>query len=146
MGVWLGRPDGTPVPGAFGADIAAPMLFEAFQAIKRDFAPAPPPPPATLLAANAALPLPLRHFRDDRIAGVDIAFPPDGAILAQSAPELVVKLRGGIPPFTLLADGRPIATRLHQREAMVPVPSAGFLTLSVIDALGQSQRVAVELR
>ena len=146
VGVWLGRPDGTPVPGAFGADIAAPMLFEAFQAIKRDFASAPPPPPATLLAANAALPLPLRHFRDDRIAGVDIAFPPDGAILAQSAPELVVKLRGGMPPFTLLADGRPIATRLHQREAMVPVPSAGFLTLSVIDALGQSQRVAVELR
>ena len=28
--IWMGRPDGTPVPGAFGADLAAPVLFEAF--------------------------------------------------------------------------------------------------------------------
>ena len=30
-GVWIGRPDGTPVPGAFGAEVAAPVLFEVFQ-------------------------------------------------------------------------------------------------------------------
>ena len=29
-GVWIGRPDGTPVPGAFGGDLAAPVLFEVF--------------------------------------------------------------------------------------------------------------------
>ena len=30
VGVWMGRADGTPVPGAFGADTAAPVLFQAW--------------------------------------------------------------------------------------------------------------------
>lgn len=146
VGVWLGRPDGTPVPGAFGADVAAPMLFEAFQAVSPDFATPPPPPPATLLASNASLPQPLQRFRGDKTEGVDIAFPPDGAILARNPSGLVIRLRGGTPPFTLLADGTPIATRLQRRETYLPAPPLGFLSLSVIDAFGQSGRVAVELR
>jgi penicillin-binding protein 1C len=146
VGVWLGRPDGTPVPGAFGADVAAPMLFEAFQAVSPDFATPPPPPPATLLASNASLPQPLQRFRGDKTEGFGIAFPPDGAILARNPSGLVIRLRGGTPPFTLLADGTPIATRLQRRETYLPAPPLGFLSLSVIDAFGQSGRVAVELR
>ena len=34
IGVWMGRPDGTPVPGAFGGETAAPLLFEAFARLK----------------------------------------------------------------------------------------------------------------
>ncbi|MEG3641001.1 penicillin-binding protein 1C [Magnetococcus sp. PR-3] len=30
VGVWLGRPDGVPVPGQYGAISAAPLLFELF--------------------------------------------------------------------------------------------------------------------
>lgn len=30
IGVWVGRPDGTPVPGHFGAATASPILFEIF--------------------------------------------------------------------------------------------------------------------
>ena len=30
IGVWIGRPDGTPVPGLSGITSAAPVLFEAF--------------------------------------------------------------------------------------------------------------------
>ena len=30
IGVWVGRPDGAPVPGISGIDTAAPILFEAF--------------------------------------------------------------------------------------------------------------------
>ena len=33
VGVWLGRADGTPVPGVFGADLAAPVLFQTFARI-----------------------------------------------------------------------------------------------------------------
>jgi len=146
VGVWLGRPDGTPVPGAFGADVAAPMLFAAFQAVSPDFATPPPPPPATLIASNASLPQPLQRFRGDKTDGVGIAFPPDGAVLARNPSGLVIKLRGGTPPFTLLADGAPIATRLQRRETYLPAPPLGFLSLSVIDAFGQSSRVSVELR
>ena len=44
IGVWMGRPDGTPVPGAFGAETAAPTLFQAFSRLKRQLDPQPPPP------------------------------------------------------------------------------------------------------
>src|SRR5262249_33665824 len=30
VGVWVGRPDGTPVPGLVGRASAAPILFDAF--------------------------------------------------------------------------------------------------------------------
>ena len=33
VGVWVGRPDGTPNPGFFGANIAAPLLVDIFTAI-----------------------------------------------------------------------------------------------------------------
>jgi penicillin-binding protein 1C len=33
VGVWIGRPDGTPNPGFYGANIAAPMLLNIFDAL-----------------------------------------------------------------------------------------------------------------
>ena len=33
VGVWLGRPDGTPLPGQYGALTAGPLLFKVFQAL-----------------------------------------------------------------------------------------------------------------
>lgn len=35
VGVWTGRPDGTPLPGQFGARASGPLLFEVFQALPR---------------------------------------------------------------------------------------------------------------
>ena len=107
VGVWMGRADGTPVPGAFGGDLAAPVMFAAFQRIGRRRSPCPPPPPATLLVANAELPRPLQRF-DGRGAEVaagapQIAFPPDGAVVEGAA--LMVRVRDGAGPFTWLANG-----------------------------------------
>ncbi|WP_323763912.1 penicillin-binding protein 1C [Marinovum sp.] len=141
-GVWLGRPDGTPVPGAFGGEIAAPVLFEAFQLLKPAPEALPPPPPATLMLRNAELPQPLRHFRardgqyrsgDGRL---EMVFPPDGAQLAGR--EVTVKLRHGTPPFTLLLDGAPLVTGTRERALPVELPSAGFSRLSVVDEAGAS--------
>ncbi|WP_342113879.1 penicillin-binding protein 1C [Pseudoduganella sp. OTU4001] len=45
MGVWIGRPDGTPNPGFFGANIAAPLLHQIALAMPRSGAmPAVRPP------------------------------------------------------------------------------------------------------
>ncbi|MCL2829974.1 MAG: penicillin-binding protein 1C [Betaproteobacteria bacterium] len=35
LGVWVGRPDGTPNPGFFGANVAAPLLHEIVYALPR---------------------------------------------------------------------------------------------------------------
>ncbi|MCC6304736.1 MAG: penicillin-binding protein 1C, partial [Rhodobacteraceae bacterium] len=144
--------DGTAVPGAFGAGTAAPVLFETFARLKAALDPLPPPPPATLIAANPALPPPLRRFRgrdgalaEDPLAPA-VAFPPDGAEVETADGGLLVRVRNGVAPFTWMADGRPFAVATREREAWLEDAGPGFLTVSVIDAEGRSARVRVILR
>ena len=42
IGVWVGRPDGAPVPGLVGRAAAAPILFDAFARTGKLPAPLPP--------------------------------------------------------------------------------------------------------
>ena len=147
-GVWIGRPDGTPVPGAFGADTAAPLLFEVLGRTRSTPVPLPPPPADTLMVSNAALPLPLQRFGGPQgtTPNFSIRFPPEGARLETQNDGIMLKLRDGTAPFTVLRDGAVIATNLRRPELLIPAKSPGFTTLSVIDATGASSRVSVELR
>lgn len=151
VAVWLGRPDGTPVPGVFGAELAAPVLFDAFQRLKPRLEPLPPPPPATLMVGNSELPQPLRRFRGRNavfLAPLDaprVAFPPDGAEV-ESDGMLVLKVAEGTPPFTWLADGHPVAVGSFERQEVIEDIGPGFVTLSVIDAKGRSAGSTVQLR
>ncbi|MFT6450800.1 MAG: penicillin-binding protein 1C [Halocynthiibacter sp.] len=150
IGVWLGRADGTPVPGVFGGELAAPVLFDAFARLKPKTEPLTPPPPATLIASNAMLPTPLQHFRPrDALfaAPLDapkLAFPPNGAILA-AAPRLIAKVEKGRPPFIWLLNGAAIQSASYERQAELPWPGSGFSTLAVIDADGRAARARFEL-
>ncbi|WP_238365670.1 penicillin-binding protein 1C [Mesobacterium pallidum] len=152
VGVWIGRADGTPVPGAFGGSLAAPVLFDAFQRLTPQRTPLPPPPPETLLLGNAQLPAPLQRFRgrDAVFEAADdapkLAYPPDGAQVRTDGGALVVKLRDGTPPFTVLADGRPLRTGERRREIALTLPGRGWTQVTVLDATGRSDRVTVELR
>jgi len=156
-GVWIGRPDGTPVPGAFGGEVAAPLLFDLFDALGARHRPLPPPPPETLIAPNAHLPIPLRRFTaPGHIASADagrltpdsdpltILFPPDGAELELTGDQIPVRLRGGVPPYTWLMNGRPAAIASPLTEARLP-GLAGMSEISVTDALGRTQRVRLRM-
>lgn len=150
IGVWMGRADGTPVPGAFGGEWAAPILFQAFDRLKPALEPLRQPPPATLLASNAELPAPLQRFRSRRAAfetedAPDVAFPPDGAMVELVNGALKVRVAGGAAPFTWLADGLPVRTADGAREAILHLPGTGFVTLSAIDAMGRSARSSIRL-
>ncbi len=152
VGVWMGRPDGTPVPGVFGADLAAPVLFQAFARLKPTLTPQPAAPPATLLVSNAQLPQPLQRFRS-RFAAFEssadapaVAFPPDGAEVELLAIGLLAKVEGGTAPFTWLANGVPVAVALNDRQVLLGGLGKGFVTLSVIDAKGRSAQSALRLR
>lgn len=152
IGVWMGRPDGTPVPGAFGADMAAPVLFQAFARLKPALTPQPPAPPSTLLVSNTQLPQPLQHFRSRNAAfepekdAPAVAFPPNGAEVELLPEGLLVRVQGGKAPFTWLANGVPVAVSLTASEVMLASLGRGFITLSVIDAEGRSARSQVRLR
>lgn len=150
IGVWMGRADGTPVPGAFGGALAAPVLFQAFNRLKPQLDPLPPPPPATLLVSTAQLPAPLQRFRPRTAAFLAadaprVTFPPDGAQVELVDGALLVRVGGGVAPFTWLADGQPVAVAMRARDTVLDLPGAGFVTLSVIDATGQSARTQVRV-
>ncbi|MBM1555191.1 penicillin-binding protein 1C [Sulfitobacter mediterraneus] len=151
IGVWLGRPDGTPVPGAFGGDLAAPILFEAFGRLKSAPDPLPAPPPETLIVSTAALPAPLQRFRprDAVFAGGAnrpvVTFPPDGAVLRRGLDGVSLKLRAGVLPLTVLVDGAPVVTGLQRRDVLLPLTSPGFSRISVIDAKGRAAQVQIRL-
>jgi penicillin-binding protein 1C len=155
VGVWIGRADGTPVVGLSGVVSAAPILFEAFDRVSQKRVPLISRPPDTIVAAGtSALPAPLRHFRmpgEPTIIDRDlpeISYPLDGVMVDLGIKEgdpapLVIKVRNGAPPFTFFVNGAPIARVPFGREESWLPDGPGFVTLSVVDKDGKSDRVTV---
>jgi len=154
IGVWVGRPDGTPVPGLAGVVSAAPILFEAFDRLATPAAPFRPAPPGVLFADNSQLPLPLKRFRhpnSDMVAkdaAPEIAFPADGVdvdlgVAAGDISPLIMKVRNGVPPFTFFANGAPFGRSAFGRQESWTPDGPGYVTLSVVDAKGRSDKVKV---
>ncbi|MEJ6403398.1 penicillin-binding protein 1C [Yoonia sp. 2307UL14-13] len=146
VGVWMGRPDGTPVPGAFGGDLSAPVMFAAFARAASEVTPIASPPPETLLLPNAQLPQHLQRFGSDPALQAhrpEIAFPPDGAIMTPGP--MVVKVRDGRAPYVWLANGQPVA-RTHRPQVDIGDLGPGFSQLTVIDADGRSDQARIEIQ
>jgi penicillin-binding protein 1C len=159
IGVWVGRPDGAPVPGLVGRTAAAPILFDAFARTGKLPAPLPKAPKGTLVASNAKLPLPLRRFRPlgelVRTGGeqaLRIQFPLNGSrIDATSAGEmrfspLQVKVAGGQLPMTMLVNGVAVGEIDGRRQRLIDPPGAGFVRLTVQDATGAADTVVVRIQ
>lgn len=150
-GVWIGRPDGTPVPGVFGGAVAVPILSELFQRLKLELAPLSAPPPETLIVSGAQLPQPLQHFRGrnavflpDDDAPV-LMFPPDGARLPLDGGPLTIKIRDGVAPFTIMVDGMARITGTYRREISLSDVGIGFVHLAIIDARGRASHVTIRV-
>ena len=148
-GVWVGRADGVPVPGIFGVDVAAPVLFDVFAHLGAGPVALPPAPPTTLVLGHSELPVPLRQFGSrgtEPSEAPQVAFPPDGAALMPMAGHVLARVERGQAPFTWFANGMPVLRQSHDREARLALKGPGFVTLSVVDAQGLAARVQVELR
>ncbi len=130
-GVWVGRPDGTPLPGALGATLALPLLARVFDLLP----PAPrTPPPPTQAAATPA------HPAD----ALRLLFPPQDATLSDDGP-VEVRVMGGQRPLTFLVEGAPLTSDPARREAAWTPPAPGFYRLTVLDATGAAARAAVRV-
>ncbi len=121
IAIWVGRPDGQPVPGMIGRTAAAPILFDAFTRIAAKIEPLPAAPAGAIIASTAKLPLPLRRFAppgESRTLTsaeppVKIVFPPNGAQVA---------LERSDPA----AEPQPIAIKTNGGDRAVPF-SGGWL-------------------
>ena len=57
VGVWVGRPDGTPLPGQYGAVTALPLMFEVVDSLPRQRGDSEAlPPPASVSQADVCWP------------------------------------------------------------------------------------------
>jgi penicillin-binding protein 1C len=159
IGVWVGRPDGAPVPGLVGRTAAAPILFDAFARTGKLPAPLPKAPKGTLVASNAKLPLPLRRFRaigelvrTGSEQALRIQFPLNGSrIDAAGGGEtqfsaLPVKVAGGVLPMTMLVNGVAVGEIDGRRQRLIDPPGAGFVRLTVQDATGAADTVVVRIQ
>jgi penicillin-binding protein 1C len=159
IGVWVGRPDGAPVPGLVGRTAAAPILFDAFARTGKLPVALPKPPKGALLASNAKLPLPLRRFRPVgelvRTGGEQaphIQFPLNGARIdvdrsaGAQLSAMPVKVAGGVLPMTMLVNGVSAGEIDGRRQRLVDPPGPGFARLTVMDATGAADTVVIRVQ
>jgi penicillin-binding protein 1C len=151
IGVWAGRPDGTPMPGHSGRLTAAPVLFKIADLLgpARSRHPTPPPPGALMVGWND---LPPRLSRLDpgaeatsQTGGPRITFPPDGAVIEWRGEGMPLEAIGGKQPLRWLVDGRPLTQGPPRHGIHWQPEGIGFVQLSVVDAQGRSAHSTVRL-
>jgi penicillin-binding protein 1C len=153
IGIWAGRPDGTPMPGGSGRLTAAPVLFKIADLLGPSPArTAAPPPPGALPVGTNALPPRLQRLDPGPLApassqtvGPRIVYPPDGALIEWHGEELPLEAAGGKRPLQWLVDGKPLPPDLPRRPVYWLPQGIGFVHLTVIDAQGRSAHSAVRL-
>ena len=133
VAVWVGRPDGTPLPGATGAGLALPLLAHVFDLLPSDPRPAAPPPEQEARTAAPAA------------DALRLLFPPEGATLSADGP-ITLRAMGGRRPLTFLVDGRRLAAERVQRNADWSPDGPGFYRLTVLDADGAAAHASVRVR
>lgn len=155
IGVWTGRADGTPRPGAYGRNTAAPLLFSLF-----DLLPAEPGSDGAVLAAGNTPPLPraLARFADrDGLHALPnakpprILFPPDGAQLdvgdatGRLGP-VELEADSGSPPYRWAVNGVPVAAAQLAGLPRWQPDGPGFARITVTDAIGQKSSATIRLQ
>ncbi|MBI1208442.1 MAG: penicillin-binding protein 1C [Azospirillum sp.] len=157
VGVWVGRPDGTPNPDHYGRDTAGPVVYRVFDLL-------PGEPVNSWIKerpAAAAAPSLLRRLEPGDPANRPIALAdPDRLRLVFPTPGVVLELDGapghGVPlafqasggrrPLTWMVNGRPIASSAIRREVPWRPDGIGFTRVTVVDAEGRTASAEFELR
>ncbi len=136
-GVWVGRPDGTPMVAdaglPTGARLALPLLaqlFERLPAAPRD------------AQENRAIAAPLA----ERLDRLRLLFPPPGAVLAEGEGHVTLRAAGGRRPLVFLVDGQPLVHETAKREAAWVPAGPGFYRVTVLDADGIAAAAQVRVR
>ncbi|WP_376095016.1 penicillin-binding protein 1C [Roseomonas sp. CCTCC AB2023176] len=131
-GVWVGRPDGTPIPGLTGRSHAIPVLSRAFGLL-----PANPRPRPDAFRAEAG--------GAQRAAdGLRLLFPPPNAVVEEGA--MTLRAAGGQRPLTFLVDGVPLPAEPARRDVAWLPPGPGFYRVTVLDAEGRAATAPVRVR
>jgi penicillin-binding protein 1C len=139
VAVWTGRPDGGARPGLTGRAAALPLLFQVFDVLEGEAAPAQP------LAPQAAPPALDRI--DPSADGPTLFFPPDGAAVmvdGYGPGSRGLELAAHGENLSWYVDGRPIAAANGQVVWRPDGP--GFYRIAVVDGRGRQSIARVKVR
>jgi penicillin-binding protein 1C len=167
IGVWVGRPDGTPSPDRYGRVTALPILFKAFDLVPETRNGSagramPDRPSDAHVSANERLPRTLRRFapRHQRMAtatpdrpapaALAISFPPANATVGlekkgDTDPHLFLVAEGGAKPLRWIVNGQPVEAR-PGGQVFWRVDGEGFVRVTVIDADGRTASVQARIK
>jgi penicillin-binding protein 1C len=162
VGVWIGRPDGTPSPDRYGRATAAPVLFRIFRQLPDSGRPANPSRPDDAVdASNRGLPPGMQRISAGErapdsisrslIQPLLVSFPPDGAVVELREGEggyapVPLVADGGRKPLRWLVNGEPLNAPPHRRRADWRPDGEGYVQITVIDANGAAARAQVLLK
>ena len=131
--VWVGRPDGTPLPGATGRSLALPLLGRVF-----DLLPLAPRVVPALREHGVARAV-------EAGSSLRLLLPPPDAVLSGDGP-ILLRAMGGRRPLTFLVDGAPVPGQAAQRQTSWMPGGPGFYAVTVLDADGAAVRAPVRVR
>ena len=145
IGVWVGRPDGAPRPGATGRSEALPILFDAFDLL------GVPAEPAPRQREHENVAPALTRFENGEREALSILFPPANAEVlvleyGADARGLSLSARGGRAPLTWYAEGARVESEPTSGRAIWRPAAPGFYDVTVVDADGERAQVRVRIR
>jgi penicillin-binding protein 1C len=153
VGVWVGRPDGSPNPGYFGRNAAAPLLFRIFELLPDSGVQTPSGlPEGVLLASHSELPARLRYFRarstSQQSTPLKIDFPVAGSQVelksrAGRLDDLPLVASGGRRPLRWLVNGKPLHSSPLRRSTSWRPDGEGLARITVMDNVGRVSSVEI---
>ncbi len=147
IGVWMGRADGTPRPGAFARETAAPLMFRLFDLLPAS-AGVSASGPEREFSAVATRRLPARSAGRYLVAPPPrIVYPPPDVLMsvAPGAP-LILEAAGGAPPYAWSVNGVPVAAAAPARTASWQPDGPGFVHVTLTDRRGRSAQQDLRLQ
>jgi penicillin-binding protein 1C len=131
VGAWVGRPDGTPLPGATGRALALPLVARVFEIL-----PAAPRDQPGIVRSSGSV---------SSSNALRLLFPPPNAVVSGDGP-VTLRAMGGRRPLTFLMNGAPLRTDPARREISWLPPAPGFYRLTVLDGDGGMARVSLRVK
>jgi len=147
VGVWVGRPDGTPSPDRLGRDTAAPIVHAVFALSPPETA----KPSGARPDLDGPAPLQTRLRAEMNELGEDpprLLFPTDKSLVErpEGGEALTLEMRGGRRPLTWLIDGRRVAVERVARTLDWVPSGPGTVRITVVDVNGRADSAVVDVR
>ncbi len=150
VGIWIGRPDGSPFGVGTGRTLAVPVLEQVFRFL----------PTETKLKGSGAQKDQLLlqeasfqgYYRSKKLLkqSPQLMFPVDGTVIEifseGKASPITLSALGGKRPYTWLVDGVPVASNVWNPKTAWKPDKPGFYKVSLLDSEGMCQSASVEVQ